>query len=81
MCCPYKDRWRNTQAVQGNGLENRQGEQSPLEFESLFLRHSYFLRTIIVNRYGIVFETRLDHRQSDIQKDPIKSGLFLILVV
>ena len=39
MCCPCKDRWRNTQAVQGNGLENRQGEQSPLEFESLFLRH------------------------------------------
>lgn len=52
MCCPYKDRWRNTQAVQGNGLENRQGEQSPLEFESLFLRHQFTIRTLYAYQTG-----------------------------
>ena len=36
--------------------------KSKVELQILLSRHSYFLRAIIVNRYGIVFETRLDHR-------------------
>jgi hypothetical protein len=33
--------------AEGIGLENRQGCQSPRGFESLFLRHIYFINIII----------------------------------
>jgi hypothetical protein len=34
--------------AEGIGLENRQGCQSPRGFESLFLRHIYFINNIII---------------------------------
>ena len=37
---PPLNNWRNTQVVEGSGLENRQGLRGPPGFESLFLRQS-----------------------------------------